>query len=294
MIFGTDQPGPITWTTSGTAAGSAILGTTAQFTDGRPDTLGRIQWIGGAQTTSSGTSLRADWAAAQAIRVCALSNISLPPGTSVNVSFRRAGDAAGTYPYVPSGDTNNPQRIQQLERGEQTIIFVMPVGTTPVIGARFTFVNDVNGVASIAASSTFTIGQVIIRSGLECDIKPGWSIKRTDPTVSNFSNQTPYTNPGSPFRVFQFEFPLDVQTAYYGDAAAPTLIDYEEIVAKLDRGKSVFYLPRYRNAAGVIDPQILHRAAFLGTLTQLNTVTQKTGPYFDSDRFTVLESPIPT
>lgn len=56
MIIGHSIPAS-TWTVSGT--GAALLAD--QFANARPDTLSRLRWLSGAQTTSSVLRLRAEW-----------------------------------------------------------------------------------------------------------------------------------------------------------------------------------------------------------------------------------------
>jgi hypothetical protein len=294
MIFGHSRPRDIVWTVYGTP-GALMVSSPANLSDGRPDTLARLQWMTGTQTTASVLHLRGDWTSGAIVpRIAGLSNLSLPVGTLIGVSFRRSTDAVGTYPYTPAMQATT-QRVFQGPRGEQTAWLIVNPGATAIVGVDIAIFNDVDGTASIPASSQFTLGEAPITAGTEIDIDTTWDMTTIDPTTVAFSwSRQPYSVPGCPYRQLTVKTPMDVQTAYFGDIATPTVVDYEELMAKLDRGQSCVYIPRYLDAAGAFSVQLLHRTAIIGVATMLPKATHKAGPYFDSTPITVVEAPIPT
>jgi hypothetical protein len=293
-LFGVARPSDITFTVSGT--GAAIVSSIANAIDGRPDSTSRFQWISGAQTTASVWKLRGEWTSgAFSPRLVGLSNISLPVGTKVSVAFRRSGDTVGTYPYVPTVSNQN-QRVVAGPHGERTVWIHMPAGATAVVGVEITIWNDVNGAATIAASQQFNIGDIVVCPGVDVDVQAGWSLKWNDPTTVSFSwNRQPYTTPGCPYRTWAFNFTVDAQEVFWGDPANLTLIDYEELLAFLDRGQFCVYVPRYVDGAGAFSVQMLHRTAFIGIATQLPSWDHNSATWFSTRNGALItEAPIAT
>lgn len=291
MKIGHSRPVGGIWSLSGT--GAAFLTSTANLADGRPDTVDRLQWLSGAQSTSSVLRLRCEFDDAIVPGMVGISNCSLPVGTLIRARYRRASDPVGTYPYNPAAQ-NEGQRLIQGVRGERTWWVVLNPGATPVKGVEYQFENNVGGSAVIPASSTFELGDVIIVATDEVVIDKDWSDEWVDPTVTDFSwSRQPYSKPGTPYRVLNFQLPLRHQKKYFGDATAPSLLDYEELVAKLDRGQRCVYVPRWQNPDGTFAEGLLHRTARIGIATKLPKFNHRAGPNFDSTAFTVIESPIP-
>jgi hypothetical protein len=299
MFFGFQRPSDITWTVAATGpggTGQSIVSSIANVNDGRPDTTARYQWpTGGSQTTSTAMYIRGDWSAASfSPRLVGLSNISLPAGTKVSVSFRRTSDTAGTYPYTPTMYNNN-QRIVALPRGEKTCWILLPAGATACLGVQFAIWNDVNGSAGIAAGTYFNVGEQVVCSGIDWDLEPGWDQYEVDPTDGDFSwKRQPYRSPGTVYRQLEAQLAIDTQKVYFGDSSNPSAIDVQELFALLDRGQSAVYIARYLNASGSFDTQMLHRMALMSSVIQLPKITQKAGTFYSAGNFTVTESPIPT
>lgn len=284
MIVGHSRQKTGTWSASGT--GAAILTSTSQLVDGRPGTLTRCQWISGSQTTSSVTRLRLDWSTGFVPGLVGLSNLSLPVGTLISARYRRSTDSAGTYPYNPTA-YNATQRIVEGPFGERTWWTLLQAGATAIVGVEFQFWNDVNGSASISASSTFDIGEAWISPTTEFDAAPGISIDDTDPTTINYTpTRQPYAVPGTPYRQLQFR----LRTASQDDWFAI----YRPLLARLTGGEVAAYIPRYQDTSGAFDADLLHSYAMLGTLQRLPGMSHRAGPWFESDQATVIESPIPT
>jgi hypothetical protein len=298
MFFGFKRPPDITWTVSATGTGGtgqSIVSSIANVNDGRPDTTARYQWpTGGSQTTSTAMLIRGDWTATSfSPRLVGLSNISLPVGTQVTVSFRRTSDTLGTYPYSPTA-YNNPQRIVAGPRGERTCWILLPSGASNILGVQFSIANNVNGSASITAGTYFNVGEQVVCGGVDWDLEPGWDQYEVDPTTRNFSWQRqPYNEPGTVYRVFDGQLATDTQKVYFGDSSNPTAVDVQELFANLDRGQSGIYIARYLDASGSFDAQMLHRMAMLSSAVQLPKLTQKAGTYYAAGNMTVTESPVP-
>lgn len=294
MLIGYGMPIDGTWSVN-TADGAAITSPTSQLNDGRPDTLTSFTWLTGTQNTSSVFRLRYDWTSGAIVpRVVGVSNISLPIGTKMQVAFRRSGDAGGTYPYTPTMAASE-QRVFAGPHGQRTALLLVQPGATAVVGVEFQISNDVDGVASIPAAAPFTLGEAFAMQGADVLIDKGWSQKWSDPPSPNFS-ATRQGFPGyiePPWRTLDFKLPLRRQGSYFGDPAAPTAIDVEQLFARIDRNQVALYVPRYTDASGAFSAQMLHRTAMLGVATKLPATTQKAGTLFEGGSVTAVEYPIP-
>lgn len=301
MFFGIQRPPDITWTVSASGTGgtgASIVSSASNLTDGRPDSTARFQWpTGGSQTTGTVMHIKGDWTATSfSPRLTGFSNISLPVGTKIAISYRRSSDTLGTYPYTPTF-LNNNQRIFLGPRGERTAWIMLASGaaTSNVLGVDIQIFNDVNGSASIAPGTFFNIGEGVVCPAVEMDIEPGWDQYFIDPTTKEFSwNRQPYMQPGCPYRQGDYTLRLDQQAVYFGDTANPTNTDVEELLGMLDRGQSAVYIARYTDATNTFDATELHRMAYIGIATQLPKINQKTGAWYGSGALQVTEAPIPT
>lgn len=280
MIIGHSIPAS-TWTVSGT--GAALLAD--QFANARPDTLSRLRWLSGAQTTSSVLRLRAEWTGAIVPGLIYLAGGDLPAGTKVTVAWRRPGDSAGTYPYTPAA-RNSPQRVVRGPRGERTCAIVLEAGASPVVGCEISVWNDVDGVAAIIADSTITLGAVLVCAADEVSIDSDWSDTTVDPTITSASGtRAIYPTPGIPYRELSFAWVPDEQSVILGDRAA--------LVAKLDRGQRAVYIPRYLDAAAAFAPTLAHQTARIGVMAKPPSVKHAAGPYMTASAATVIEVPVP-
>jgi hypothetical protein len=138
------------------------------------------------------------------------------------------------------------------------------------------------------------LGEVVLYEAEEIVIDKDWTDEWIDPTTSEFSwSRQPYVPPGTPYRVLNFSLPLRHQKKYFGDPAALGDLDYEELLAKIDRGQRCVYVTRWQNPDGTFSGQLLHRTARIGLATKLPKINHRAGPNFDSTAVTVVESPIP-
>ncbi len=280
MIIGHSIPAS-TWAVSGT--GAAIL--VNQLAASRPDTLSRLRWLSGAQTSASVLRLRAEWEGAIVPGLIYLAGGDLPAGTKVTVAWRRPGDSAGTYPYTPTA-RNSPQRVARGPRGERTCAIVLAQGASPVVGCEIAIWNDVDGVAAIVADSTITLGAVLVCAADEISIDSDWSDTTVDPTITSASGtRAIYTAPGIPYRELAFSWVADEQSVILGDRAA--------LLAKLDRGQRAVYIPRYLDAAAAFSPTLAHQTARIGVMTKPPGVKHAAGPYMAVYASSFTETPVP-
>lgn len=287
MKIAHSRPNGVTWTVD-TSAGAAILSSTAELDDNRPDTVTAIRWTSGTQNTGSVVRLRGAWTTPQAIGLVGLSNLRLPVGTRISATFRRSSDPAGTYPYSPPM-LSASQRLFSGIRDERTAWLLPNASVSNIVGVEFQVWNDVAGTASIPASTVFQLGEAVIAAATDLPIAPGATITPVDPTVKRRESGQTYVIPEVPYRRLACKFSTDTEAAYVGNTGA----DYESLLARLDRGQTGIYILRYRAQDGSFSPQLLHRYAMMGIATSLPTISHAEGRIVSSGDLVVDESPIP-
>jgi hypothetical protein len=137
----------LSFSISGSAGGSAFLTPASGLGNGRTGDGTSMQWISGAQTTASFTQLTVGVASpfagesSPAWGVVGVCNVQgLPVGTKVTIN----------------GAT---QRLVADKRG-QLNAWALPFANGTSLQIKF--FNDVNGVASIAASTVFAVGEIFV------------------------------------------------------------------------------------------------------------------------------------
>jgi len=295
MVIAHSRPDGIVWSFNG--VGATFVGPAAALTDDLPSSVSAFTWLTGTQTTASVFELTGDWVTPCKPGLAGFSNLLLPVGTLVKVSWRRSTDGPGVYPLVLNSlNPGNAQRIFQGPRGERTALHLLDAhNSSNIVGVKFSIFNDVNGAPLIPAAAQWWTGEALVYQTTYLDIEAEWTATPVDTTVANYSPQRqPSIDPGLVYHQLAFRLPWDSQRNYYGHPTDPTAIDYESLMAKLDRGKTALYIPRYLDEDGTFSAHMLHRTAKLGVMSKLPAPTHRNGPYFDSSPITVMETPIPT
>lgn len=286
MRIGYGRPQNVTWTVSG--SGAAILSSTAELDDDRPDTLTALRWISGTQNTSSVFRLRADWTSRQRVGVVGFSNLLLPAGTKITAAFRRFADPSGTYPYTPAMLATQ-QKLFAGIHGERTA-WLLPVIPTPdIVGVEFRIWNDVNGASPIVASSTFHAGEAWISDSVDLcpDVRP--SIVRPMTTTARRFNGASYPLADLPRRESSFALRKASQRSYFGSTGA----DLESIIGHFDQGQVGLFILQTHEASGAYSPQLAHRYAIIGDASSLPTLSHSERRRWESSTMTIVERPIP-
>lgn len=293
MLVGHSRPTGIAWSISGTGATMDLP--PGSLDDGLPDTVAAFTWLTGTQNTGSVLRLRGNWSGAVVPRIIGLSNLTLPAGTKITAAFRRASDGAGTYPYVPAPlNASGLQRTQEGIRGGRSAWLAYAPGLSAVVGVEFQAWNDVSGVAAIPAGASFVLGEACVFAGDDLPIAKDWSDEWIDPTMAAFSlSRQPYADVGLPYRRLDFKMPLTTQSRVFGDPSAPSALDYERLLARMDRGQTCLYVPRMRDESGAFSSHLLHRTARLGLATKLPRMDHQTGRWFAGAGGSITEVPIP-
>lgn len=280
MIVGSQASSDVLWVTEP----SGLFLSTVQI-GMRPGAQTAVKWISGAQTTSSVLKLRGEWKDAVVPGMLHIAGTSLPAGTKITVAWRRSSDSIGTYPYTPTA-LNNPQRIVVGPRGGKSCTILLESGASPVVGVEVTIWNDVDGVASIVADSTFTISAVIPCSTTDVRIAAGVEIALVDPTSTNNSmNRTSYSAASLPYRQMSCAF----RTASLDD----WLTQYEQLIASIDRGQYAVYVPRSTDTAGAFSAKIAQAEAMIGVATKLPSRKHIALAWYSAAGLVVDEVPVP-
>lgn len=144
-------------------------------------------------------------------------------------------------------------------------------------------------VAAKANALPNTIGEAWVSDGTDYDVDTDWTDAATDPTVVNASGSSQIFGViGVPYRELTFSLLADGETVVYGGANDPDVL-----AARIDRGQTCLFVPRYLDASGAFSADLLHRSARLARATNLPGRTHVSGPVFGSNKFTVREVPVP-
>ena len=256
MLISTNRPA-ITWSLP---TGGTWLTDADALTNGRPASVSRLTWLSGAQTTASVLTLRGSWGTALVPRVLCLLGLTLPVGTLITLAFRRAADA--DYTYLADGPS---QRVVQLPDGSRCAWFVLAAGLDPVIGVEYRLHNDVDEVATIAASSIFDIGEAWVGSSNTYCLQHTMQDKVVDPSVRRRSyGSQPFASPRLPYRALTLDF------APIKDAVISNI---RTLRGTITQGASIAVVP-------VED--YLHDTACFGEADSLDLVALPTGKHWSA------------
>lgn len=208
---------PVTLDSSGISISGFTLETTlAGLKDGRPGLVTVLLWPSGAQNLSVEASITVSWDDPIDFRVAGIASIvGLPEGTKVSIAFQDT--VAGPFDVHPQESS-----VVKNVSGDLIVYDNWPSGLSQVYGARFTFSNDVNGSADIAAEQEVSIGELWVSDALELCAKNETRRTSVGGTVTELSvNGQPYDAIAKPTR--QITVP----------------INYEEVDIALGNDKSV-------------------------------------------------------
>ena len=258
MLIGYGQPA-----ITPSAVGAAAVNLTALI-DGRPSSLCRL--LGGDGTVQ----LRADWAAAAPIRIVAALGLTCAPGTALQLTGKRAGDAGYTYALGGNAAT---QTVVELADGSRAAWWVLPAGNTPLVGLQLQ-----------VASGEFDVGELVVLQGVEVPHEPGSSGDRIDPSVVERTlggglNVVPRRT----YRRLRAKPTTDYLAAVRGGALANGM-DWDRLVYALSASTRIAVALHWS------DPVELHRTALYGRAATA-AITHRGGTMYGTDEWTFEEIP---
>lgn len=260
MLISYLRPNPIAWSLIGDGAAFVSDDAGDALTNGRPAAASRLQWLTGAQTTASVLTLRGTWGTAIAPRMVGLVGLTLPAATLITLAFRRPADAGYTYL-----EDEYSQRITQLPDGTRCAWFVLDADLDPVIGVEYRIANDVDGAASIAADSTFDIGEAWVGPAVDITHETGWSRGVSDPTTLRRSKGSQlFGREQRSFRTLRVRFSVSYADEVSGSSLANNQ-DWEQVEAQLRAGARCVVLPRW---AGMTADYIQRQTLICAATTQ--------------------------
>lgn len=282
MLLSYSRPEAISWTLTGT--GAAFLTDDDRLTNGRPESGTRLQWLTGAQTTSSVLGLRASFPVATVIRLCGLVGLTLPVGTRIVCGLKRPADGGYTY------QTAECDIVQRVD-GVRVAWFPFADGLDEISGVEFAIYNDVSGAATIEADSTFQIGEAWIGMGEEWCIRPQYRSERNDLSKMNKSiGGQPFPVRRRSEAISQLEFtPVVYSDAYANDGSLydirERMLAYEPCVVVPIIGAP------FTNAAVTLE--YVNRHAEFGYLSDPGPITGEAPRFIMSAKFTAPPALLP-
>lgn len=276
MLFGYAMPTVLGVGYSATQSGGGFLGSTIDgLVDGIPARRARLQWMSVAGNT--GDHMRVPiffTGAAVQLRVVCVLGLTLPAGLRIQL------DLVNGHPGLNVVATLSADTVQFAD-GTVGAWFVFPE-TVPVSNrVDLLIFNNVSGVASIAAGTTFEIGEVAAMSALDIEIERDWGDERIDPTESELSRDSQPLSVGrQPYRRYEFTLVADAANAVRGAGLAGGM-DWNRLRAACSADARVIAVPRWRTPAGAVDSAALHATALYGT-ARFGRVTHLGGDYYNA------------
>lgn len=290
MLIVHSRPTDATVTIDGSAGGALATSADMLF-DNMPDSVTRFTWPSGAQTTSTVLKVQVLWGTEFIPGGWAMLNTTLPAGTKIVAHLKRPADT--DYTYVPA--SGEIQRVVELPRGERVAMGAFPAGLDPCVGLELAIFNDVNGSASITASSVQDIGEIVFGLGTELNIKMDFGISQVDPSATDRTQSSQIAvDADPPYRELTFTPCIRRETDVFGDSAALSVEDFEELWAKLDRDQFALFIPKYRDSAGSYSAQLLHRTAVFGRAKKGPGARHLALDWYEHGEVVVEECPTPT
>jgi hypothetical protein len=274
MLISYGRPA-MTWAIAGT--GASFVSASSILTNGRPADPCRIQWLSGAQTTSSTVTLTATLATAIVPRCAAvlLPNLStaIPAGVKITVSGKLGASS------VPLGGNALTQRTVTLPNGATAIWFVFPLGLSAIDTLIVTIYNDANSATWATASQFVDLGEVWVGKGADFQVAqdPDESLQGGVLQRQSRNNQAwaLLQAGGNPFRVLTVNLQPMTEAVAIGPNSAQD--DFETVRYQLATASACVLIPAYlargnspnnvpNVTSGTISAQRLHRSARLGVL----------------------------
>lgn len=273
MILSYSRPESVSWSLDG--AGAAFLTDEKRITDGRPSSGTRIQWLSGAQTTSSVLRLRGLWPAAQRVGLCGLVGLTLPAGLRVVISLRRAADAGFTY--LPTETV-----IEQRNDGTRSAWAYIDA-QDDVIGVEYAIYNDAGGSSPVAADSIFDVGEAWAGKAANWCIRTNYQDDRKDlSTLKRSLSGQPYPVRRRAEGLSQIEITPILYDAMFGAEGVSDvreqLLAYSACVVVPITAKPYTGLP--------IDPIYVQRHAKFGYASSIGPITGEAPRWVMSASFT--------
>lgn len=273
MILSYSRPESVSWSLDG--AGAAFLTDEKRMVDGRPSSGTRIQWLSGAQTTSSVLRLRGLWPAAQRVGLCGLVGLTLPAGLRVVISLRRAADAGFTY--LPTETV-----IEQRNDGTRSAWAYIDA-QDDVIGVEYAIYNDAGGSSPVAADSHFDVGEAWAGKAAQWCIRTTYQDDRNDlSTLKRSLSGQPYPVRRRAEGISQIEVtPVQYEQAFEPDGLSDIreqLLAYSACVIVPITAKPYTGLP--------IDPAFVRRHARFGYASNIGPIVGEEPRWVMSAAFT--------
>ena len=262
-------------------SGGTLVTDAAAWSDRSPQSVARLTWPPGAQTTATTCTITGSFAE-QPVRCVALLNTTLPAGLKIKLHGKRASDTG--YTYALGGAALTHTLVQRIDGGTGAV-WVLPAGNDPLVGVEIRAYNDAGGAVAIAASATIDIGEIVISDGLDFLIESDWHMTGKDPSsiARTLGSQTARVQ-RTPYRV------LTATPAYVDDDDArnsglPNGSDWQAIAHALRTDPYVLAVARTGTAG---DTQT---TSIYGLATRVPNITHRAGPLYQPGELEVEEIP---
>jgi hypothetical protein len=186
---------------------------------------------------------------------------SLPASVRIEVMGKRQGDAGFTYSL---GGNSITQESVSLPDGSTACCWVFDAGLSPVIGLSIKIYNDAAGQTWADADTYLDIGEAPFRECVTVPGRPGWSVRRIDPTIRD---RTLKSQVHKVARRSYREAKLEIPPMSLEDTRGNGLTnsqDLETIEAALTASAACIFVPHHLGEDGAFSAAELHRTFLYG------------------------------
>lgn len=271
--------------------------------DGRPGSVSAFLWSSGEQTIESkvALSIATEKGFARGFGLVGLIGTNLPVGTRIRVRiYGLFIDVAEDYVELGSGV------VTELPHGERVCWMLLnddaetkaPPQNFRASETPFYFwieiFNDVDGSTAIEAGAEIRIGEIWVGTVEDFQNTGDWRIEYADSDVADSDAKQPFAKRGVPRRTLTFTPANRGEASIFGSESAPEALDFEKLMAQIDRSAQAVYIPRWHTADGAYSHYLTCRTAIFGTATKAASAKHLSGPWFGSGEMVVREAPVPT
>ena len=242
----------------------------SELFNGQPRDVSRAQWPSGTMTTSTTIAVQATFPSMPLPAVGAFLGLSLPAGTKVVIKARADGNSATGRTILRSDGTVGLVWYFAKVAHWPTI---EPADDINITGIKITIYNDVNGSASIAASSFSDLGEVFISPADYIPLQRAISSAVVSRTNRTAIDGTFLKDPRYQARARAETYPI--KTIGF-DALSNDPDSLRSILYKAEDADRVLLVPRWHAdrinlnpAGGNANEAVINSAAIYGKVTEL-------------------------
>lgn len=229
--------------------------------DNKPQSVARLQWLtqGSPDIHDIGdyVEIQHTWGTGIAPRLISMLGLTVAANVKVEVRGRLVSGGGFT---ADLGGNSQARRTATMPDGTVAAHFVLGDGLASCNGVAIRIYNDLGGITWATSSSTTDIGEIVIQEAVDvpaAEFEWEW----VDPTIERetLTSQLDIV-PRTPYRRARLSLAPSADADHYAGGLANGM-DLQRLGFELTRGRFAIVIPRWKNAAGALDNDVIDRHA---------------------------------